>query len=411
MFAFVDETGNTGHNIFDPAQPQFVTAALVTRTNFDVLHAGAIAKLAESVGVKALHANVMGLEKLEAIAPQLERILKQADARFVLSVVEKRYLAVTKIIDYIFDTGENLAVPWQAYNLRPLRLLLVFKVAYLVDEPLAREFWGALMEPKKADAYDRFREACRTLLARTGALPDARSRQVVSEALLWAIDNTDQLTLHSGSKEARYGHLPNMVGFRALIDGIEAQSRKWGRSVKVIVHDEQTQFERNLKSWHEMYSNASDETIYWPGEEPHSLRAAAGSKLVMSRHGESAGIQVVDTILWLNKRRFDEKLFGDATASLLYSALKKTWHYELSFKHVGAQLEEKLDLINSSPLSQEQIERGAAMQHYEEEARTAALAEFKQGKLDVSEIDRGRFGVSYHEPATAMFAGKPDKAR
>jgi hypothetical protein len=409
MFAFVDETGNTGHNIFDPAQPQFVTAALVTRANFDALYAGTIAELATSVGVKALHANVMGLEKLEAIAPKLQHLLKKADARFVLSVVEKRYLAVTKIIDYIFDSGENLAVRWQSYNIRPLRLLLVFKVAHLVDVPLAQEFWGALMEPKKADTYNRFREACRTLLGRVGHLPDAGSREVVSEAVQWAIDNTDQLTLHADNKEARYGHLPNMVGFRSLIDGIEAQSRKWGKGVKVIVHDEQTQFERNLKNWHEMYSNASDETIYWPGEEPHSLRAVGGSKLVMSRHHDSPGIQVVDTILWLNKRRVDEKPFGEATADLLHSALKKTWHYELSFKHVGAQLKEQLDRVNIAPLSQEQIERGAAMQKHEREARAAALAEFEQGKLGASEIERGGYGVTYHEPTTAMLFPKPAK--
>ncbi len=28
LYAFVDETGNTGHNLFDKAQPDFFTAAL-----------------------------------------------------------------------------------------------------------------------------------------------------------------------------------------------------------------------------------------------------------------------------------------------------------------------------------------------------------------------------------------------
>ena len=38
MFAFVDETGNTGSNIFDEAQPDFFTGALITKSNFDALH-------------------------------------------------------------------------------------------------------------------------------------------------------------------------------------------------------------------------------------------------------------------------------------------------------------------------------------------------------------------------------------
>lgn len=38
MYAYVDETGNTGKDIFNIEQPLFITAALVTKTNFDVLY-------------------------------------------------------------------------------------------------------------------------------------------------------------------------------------------------------------------------------------------------------------------------------------------------------------------------------------------------------------------------------------
>jgi hypothetical protein len=37
MYAYVDETGNTGNQIFDPNQPLFITAAMMTRVNFDVI--------------------------------------------------------------------------------------------------------------------------------------------------------------------------------------------------------------------------------------------------------------------------------------------------------------------------------------------------------------------------------------
>ena len=33
------------------------------------------------------------------------------------SRVEKKYLAATKVFDTYFDSGENLAMPWQAYNI------------------------------------------------------------------------------------------------------------------------------------------------------------------------------------------------------------------------------------------------------------------------------------------------------
>jgi hypothetical protein len=35
LYAYIDETGNTGHNLFDEAQPDFFTAALITKGNFD----------------------------------------------------------------------------------------------------------------------------------------------------------------------------------------------------------------------------------------------------------------------------------------------------------------------------------------------------------------------------------------
>lgn len=205
MFAYVDETGNTGQNLFDEAQPYFLTAALVTRTNFDVLGRSDIATIAKRIGVSALHANELGPGKIEQIAGDLLRTLKKADARFILSKVEKRYLAVIKIVDHIFDSGENLAVPWQAYNLRPLRLMLVFKIASIVDTTLVKEFWAALMEPKSDQASRRFAVACQELLTRVHNLPDRRSREVVSQALNWAIENPEAFSTHSPTKEARYG--------------------------------------------------------------------------------------------------------------------------------------------------------------------------------------------------------------
>jgi hypothetical protein len=40
MWAYVDESGNTGNRIFDEEQPLFVTAAMATKTNFDLVYRG-----------------------------------------------------------------------------------------------------------------------------------------------------------------------------------------------------------------------------------------------------------------------------------------------------------------------------------------------------------------------------------
>lgn len=381
MYAYIDETGNTGQNIFDEAQPEFITAALVTRVNFDVLYERQVKSIAKKIGVDALHANEIGIAKAESIADDIQEVLKKADARLLVSIVEKKYLAVTKIVDYIFDSGENKAVPWQAYNLRPLRLLLVFKIASIVDYEIARIFWSSLMEKKKGVAYEKYVQACELLRQRVGDLPDHRSREIVSDALGWAIENFEAIRIHSSSRISRYGHFPNMVGFQNLIDGLEDQSRRWGRAVKLIVHDAQLEFERNLKELHSIYSNASPDPLYWPGDEPRVLRSVFGSAFRMATENESVGIQVVDLLLWLFKRYRENKSVGYRSVDLLHFATKRGRYQDFSFEGVGMQLEEHIRRANSANLSEEQMNWAYSMLKEEELRRQNRMLEHSQRKL------------------------------
>ena len=317
MYAYVDETGNTGQNIFDEAQPHYLTAALVTRTNFDVLNRRSIQALAERLNEHTLHASELGPLKIDELSDDLLRILKKSKARFIFSNLEKHYLAMTKIVDHVFDSGENLSVPWHVYSLRPLRLLLLFRLAPIVDVPLAKDFWESLMEPEKNAASRKYVAACRELLARVAYLPDARTVELASEALQWAIDNPEAIHLHSGSKQSRYGHLPNAVAFINLMQGLHAQSKRWHRPLKLIVHDEQMQFEKTFEKWHELYSNASAEPFNWPGDEARVLQLVPGSTFMMSKDDDSPGVQVIDILLWLFRRMINEKEMGTTSAALL----------------------------------------------------------------------------------------------
>src|SRR5688500_6555361 len=115
MYAYIDETGNTGNNLFDSEQPIFMSAALITKTNFDAIHHRKIRKISRNTGNDIIHANKLGTIKINIIAEDILKILKMADARFYMAKVDKITLALTKLIDTIFDSGENLAVPWHVY--------------------------------------------------------------------------------------------------------------------------------------------------------------------------------------------------------------------------------------------------------------------------------------------------------
>jgi Protein of unknown function (DUF3800) len=378
MYAYVDESGNTGNRIFDPDQPLFITAAMMTKTNFDVIRKGDLAAIARKVGGQALHANELGVARVETVADDLLRIVKQADARFFVSRVEKLYLAAAKVYDTYFDAGENLAVPWQAYWVRPLRLALMFKLSsFVITEEIAMTVWDCMTAPNAQKSKAFFLQAAEAMLARASNLPDARSRQLVTEALEWALENPENFSTHIRDKINRNTHSPNFVAFTNLIDGLGMASKAWKSPVREIVHDEQSQFERTLRQWHAVFSRpdlAKVEPWYWPGEnEPLTLSKAPGSKFRMAREEASPGLQVVDVVLWLFKRVVTDKDIGPRGARLLNRVFQRGSQNDLSFVGVGAAVEQKLDEIMDTPLTEQQITDGARLMAKSEENRIAAM--------------------------------------
>ena len=62
MYAFIDESGNTGFNLFDPAQPYFFNAAMSSPTDFDDVFRTRVQRIARSAGTEYLHASEMGVD-------------------------------------------------------------------------------------------------------------------------------------------------------------------------------------------------------------------------------------------------------------------------------------------------------------------------------------------------------------
>ncbi len=71
MFALIDDTGNTGAKLLDEAQPAFMTASLVTRSDLDSQFSGDVQAIARSACAGELHASVLGVRRLEELAEDL----------------------------------------------------------------------------------------------------------------------------------------------------------------------------------------------------------------------------------------------------------------------------------------------------------------------------------------------------
>lgn len=179
MFAYIDETGNTGARMLDEAQPLFITAALMTRSDFDARFGAEVTAVAKAHGLDEIHAAELGVGRLETIAPEILRVLRKAGPAFAIARVEKRFVIAAKVFDTLFDAYENKAVPWHIYNMPPMRMAMVFKIAHILEDDIAVEFIDALLDANDARAQTKMAAFCNALKARAHLIPDARSRQVV----------------------------------------------------------------------------------------------------------------------------------------------------------------------------------------------------------------------------------------
>lgn len=380
MFAYVDETGNTGAKLLDEEQPLFITAALLTRSDFDRRFGEDVRGIARSIGEDEIHANRLGVGRLETIAASILQVIRKAGPAFFLARVEKRFVLAAKIFDTLFDSFENKAVAWHVYNVRPLRLMMVFKIASVVDDSLAEAFWDALLDKNDERALAKMARFCEALSERVVLIADARSRQIAKEALEWAAANPEALEFVNQDKVGRKGHLPNMVGFGNLLAGIERQSHVWARPVDVIKHDRQHEFEPAIKFWHDMYANARDDVVMLPLGEKMVLRKVFGSRLEISSAQESAGIQVIDVILWL----FARSLRGDPLPSncqrLLNYVYSRAYQDDFSFAGVGAATEDAIAAIEAQPLPPGALDDGRALNFEMESRRKPAMADYALAK-------------------------------
>jgi hypothetical protein len=290
-------------------------------------------------------------------------------------------LAITKLVDTIFDSGENLAVPWHVYNIKPLRLLLVVKVASLLDEDTVKLFWSCLMDKDHNRCYKKFYEVLNVILGRVSRLPDSRSRELISEALKWAIDNPETIHLYSKTRAFKYAHLPNMAVFPELLRGIENKWKQWDQPPLNIVHDRQVQFGTSLKKLHELCSNAGPGSIQiWPGEKIDIRRVPKSNFAILSSE-QSAGIQLTDVILWLFKRIHDGESLPENCANFMDSVLRMAHLYDLSLESIIREGSNLFTQLENTPLSDEQLRNGHKLLQESEKRRNINMRNYIKTKL------------------------------
>ena len=377
MFAYIDETGHTGSNLFDQQQPNFYYGVLNSRVDFDLIYAAHVRRLATSIGVAELHANELGSEKVEAIAPRLLQLLRRADCRFDLSKINKPDLAVMKLFDTVFDPAENVAVPWQAYNMVALRNVLLLKLAAIAGEDELKKFWDALLDRNAGRSRAMIVEALRILAGKVPRIPDQRSRQILGDGFAWAMQHPEVLQYHSTSRTHIKGHMPNAIAFSDMLRTIHMRSTAWGRAVSVIRVDQQTQFNEIQEFLHSVHRDAAPDNVNLPvGFDPVSLRLAPGSRFEVCRGSDSVGIQVVDVLLWIVHQLDRGMLPGPASQGLVTQFGSRMRLYELSLRHIERWTTQAVERIEQTQMTEDAKAKAVELMAMWERRRQEAMASY-----------------------------------
>ena len=332
MYFHVDESGNTGNNLFDPNQQQLSYGVLSCKTNVDVLGKPLHTRMLKELGVTELHANELGVRKLTQISELLYKLQIRMKFDFDYFYILKPEFALMCFFEAVFDQGLNEAVKWDVYW-TPLRYLMIFKLSSLFDEELLKESWRLCKYKKIHTQEQSIIKLLDTLSDRvTKSDLDDRSKELIKNALDYGIAHP--LKLDFGVPDERTLS-PNTIGFQFVVACMGrrlkevSRNRKKKKEAAKITVDEQTQFNKFQIETHEMAllagkglkgANKELQNQYLSHPLFHDLQKSdiqhtftPKQNITIKRSKNSIGLQIVDVYLWI----INKSLKGDTLSTEL----------------------------------------------------------------------------------------------
>jgi hypothetical protein len=339
LYFFVDEGGNTGLNLFDPNQPALYYGVLTSTVDLDVAALEKVREMRRKLGVERIHAKDLGNDRLLLIAGAVLNLQRKLGLSFDFYKVLKADHAVMCFFDQVFDSGMNEAVRWTNYW-SPLRYALLLTLATVFDEELAKAAWLARIEGNDEKAEEQFVAVCKELLSRLGQIENEQARIRIGEALVWAAKNPEAISYNasnghlpkSGKKAPALQISPNIVGFQFVMQGIARRLAMEKIEASRIVVDQQSEFNQAQRTLAEFFAAAAG--IEFPsmpaGMPTLTLDGMPSTPIEFRSSQDSAGLELVDVLLWTHRRLDEEKPLARELLPLIQFNLRKGMSDEIS---------------------------------------------------------------------------------
>ncbi len=375
MYAFIDESGNTGANLFDPAQPYFLTVAMTCPVDFDVEFGDEVRGIARESGFDYLHASEIGADAVDLIAPSVLELIERSQVRFHPVLVAKPDSALFQFFYALFDPGENPAASTLAYSVRVLRFALVLQLASIMELDDVQLYWEAITSVRSPESELKIVQTIDKVLQRATNLTDVRAKQLIVETLTWARNNIGEFSFWSQKKKDHYRFLPNLYGLLPLFEGISHDAKDWESPVRKIIHDQQEQFGPNLHDWHLVFRGVAPGTASMFGDTPVEFPDISKSKFELIDSRESPGLQIVDIVLWIFSRQMSDKSLGTHSRKLFEATCSSQNIQHVSLAWIEFEVEFANRLSDNHPLTPEQMRQGIQVTEQLEASRQQRIRE------------------------------------
>lgn len=300
MFAFADETGNSGRNIFDENE-YFGLGAILATSDISMHADAALSPFLKEKSAERFHAHEWAEDVVAKLGHSVLDALEASGAwSFSLTEIHKPYMAPTKFVDVIFDAGENRAVPGNWYWDELNRHVLCLTIDSAMSRDTAKLFWNAFLSDDFASI-----ETC--LNSIEAKLDKKATPPVVAKVIAGAFDYARQtptdFTLANTERRRGYqANTPNVVAFTHLFQAIHDFASKQSSPPERLVHDKQDEFRKTLAETYERFGN-----IIWHDPMDGSFPDASLAKyelaqLEMPSSKDNPGLQATDLLLWVAQR-------------------------------------------------------------------------------------------------------------
>ncbi|MER3112388.1 DUF3800 domain-containing protein [Bacillus altitudinis] len=365
LYAYTDESGNSGLNLFDKGQPFFWTGTIISPNNLDIEAKELVNFCKEKLGVEELHANALGFGKIEEVAKAITEFIMSSKIRFIFTRIEKGHVPPMKFVDTILDSGVNNAVSPMHYGQRSLRLTMALELSKHISPENSKKFWTIY----GSGDIKVFKEILSNVLWNIEMkTTDWRLKELLLDAISWAKNNPEKFL------EDKKSNLdsPNIMAFTQILNSMHSIYKATNAQIKTFIHDEQNQFARYLEeafSYFRRFSPSVDQFAWMT--DINEVETFLEDEIIFQTSDSSNGLQLVDIALWLMKQRIDKpdkEIFGECK-NLTNAIILNGDITQFSRGQLISDVFETMQTIARIPLSSTDIQRGSANVEYIEDIR------------------------------------------